>query len=103
MTTRFDGNNILYFLHNFNKEHIRGNQKYNIKIKKRKFTHDEITKFLTEKNPLLIQQQESKKFALIYDYNEKYAIKIVVVIKDKYIDLPTAHPIKKRNLKKLLK
>jgi len=65
MTTRFDERNILYFLHNFNKDHIRCNQKYNIKIKKRKFTHEEITKFLTEKDPFLVQQQESKKFALL--------------------------------------
>ena len=103
MTTRFDENNIVYFLHNFNKEHIRCNPKYNIKIKKRKFTHNEIIKFLTEKSPLIIQQQEPKKFALFYDYNEKYDIKIVVVIKDKYIDLPTTHQVKKRSLKKLLR
>lgn len=95
MTTRFDESNIVYFLHHFNKKHIRCNQKYNIKIKKRKFTHEKITKLLTEKDPFFIQQQESKKFALYYDYNKKYDIKIVIVIKDKYIDLPTAHPIKK--------
>jgi len=95
MTIRFDESNIVFFLHNFNKEHIRCNQKYNIKIKKRKFTHEEITKFLAEKDPFLIQQQESKKFALVYDYDEKHDIKIVIAIKGKYIDLPTAHPIKK--------
>ncbi|KZX16773.1 hypothetical protein MBCUT_06370 [Methanobrevibacter cuticularis] len=95
MTTRFDESTIVDYLNNFKKEHIRRNHKYNDKIKKRKISHEEIVKFLTEEEPLLIEQQESKKFALFYDYNTNYIIKIIIVLKDKFINLPTAHPIKK--------
>ncbi|MCL2115276.1 MAG: hypothetical protein FWH29_03550 [Methanobrevibacter sp.] len=38
MTTRFDENNIVDYLHKFEKVHIRRNPKYNDKIKKRKFS-----------------------------------------------------------------
>lgn len=104
MTNRFDEGNIVEYLHNFKKEHIRRNQRYNDKIKKRNFSHDEIVEFLTEKEPLLIEQQESKKFALFYDYNNynnNHIIKIIIVLKDKFINLPTAHPIKKDNFRNI--
>lgn len=101
MTARFNENNIVEYLHNFKKDHIRQNPKYNDKIKKRKFSHEKIIKFLIEEEPLLIEQQESKKFALFYDYNNNYIIKIIIVIKDKFINLPTTHPIRKDRFEKI--
>jgi len=54
MTTRFDGNNIIAYLHNFDKNHIRQNEHYNIRSEERKFSHEEILKFITKEIPLFI-------------------------------------------------
>ena len=58
-----------------------------------------IIRFLTEEEPLHIEQQESKKFALFYDYDIDYIIRIIIVLKDKFINLSTHIQLKKKTLK----
>ena len=58
-----------------------------------------IIRFLTEEEPLHIEQQESKKFALFYDYDIGYIIRIIIVLKDKFINLSTHIQLKKKTLK----
>jgi len=91
MTIRLDENNIVEYLHNFNKKHIRQTKHSNRKLKVRKFSFEVIIKLITEETPVNIKQEESKKFALIYSYDEKQDIRIVIAIKDKFINIVTQH------------
>ena len=95
MTTRLNENNIVDYLQNFNKNRIRPTNHSNERCRERNFSIDDIIDIITKENPIYIDQQESKKFALIYEYGNNY-IKVVIAIKDKFIDIPTVHKIGKK-------
>jgi len=78
MTTRFDESNIVDYLHNFNEKHIRHGNHSNERQREWKFSFDEISNFLKEELPIDIKQQEAKKFALTYYYNDKYNFYVVI-------------------------
>ncbi|WP_066971133.1 hypothetical protein [Methanobrevibacter filiformis] len=62
----------------------------------------DIIRFITEETPVLIEQQEPKKFALFYCYSGRiYLIKIIIAVKSRFIDLPSVHCIKTERLEKL--
>ena len=82
MTKRFDKDNIIDYLHNFNKNCLRETIHSNLRHKERIVLYEETEKFLFEKKPIIIDQQDSKKFALIYEYDDTYNIKIVIALKD---------------------
>jgi len=91
MTIRLDENNIVKFLHNFNKKHIRQGKHSNYRCKQRKIPFDDIILFLTLKFPVYIEQQGNKKFALVYHYRDEYYIYIVIAVKDKFINMVTQY------------
>ncbi|MCL2115540.1 MAG: hypothetical protein FWH29_04890 [Methanobrevibacter sp.] len=91
MTIRLNEYNIVDYLHSFNKKHIRQTKHSNRKLKTRKFSFELIIKLITEETPLDIKKEESKKFALVYKYKEQYNLRIIVAIKDKYINIVTQH------------
>jgi ABC-type microcin C transport system permease subunit YejE len=95
MTNRFDEDNILDYLHSFNKNHIRPTNHAHIRFKQRNFSLDELSEIITKEKPVCVKQQGSKKFSLIYEYDDNN-VNIVVAIKDKFINIPTVHKIKKR-------
>ena len=97
---RFDENNIVDYLHNFNKNRIRQGKHSNSRRKRRKFPVELIIELISEKFPLYIEQQETKLFAMTYHYNENYNIYMVLAIKDKFINLVTQHKISKKELEK---
>jgi len=96
MTTRFDENNIVDYLHNFNEKCIRQGNHSNERRKEWKFSFDEITNFLKEESPIDIQQQGTKKFALKYYYNDIYDFFIVISLKDKFINILTQYKTKRK-------
>ena len=96
MTTRIDENNIVDYLHNFNKKHIRQTKHSNTKRKDRKFPIEFIIITLTEKYPIIIKQKKNKKFALVYPYTQEYNLNIVISIKDKYINIVTQYIFNKK-------
>jgi len=101
MTIRLNENNIIDYLRNFNKNHIRQSKHSNSRRKRREFPVELIIELISKKSPIHIEQQETKLFALTYPYTEDYNIYIVVAIKDKFINLVTQHKIsKERSLKK---
>jgi len=95
MTKRLDTNNIIDYLHNFNKNCLRQTKHSNIQLKKRKLSFNNVCKLLNERTPVKIEQQQNKKFSLTYDYDDKYNICIVIAIKDKFINIVTQHRDKK--------
>ena len=103
MTIRLDENNIINFLHNFNKKHIREGKHSNYRSKQRKILFDDIIMFLTLEFPVQIEQQETKKFALIYHYHGEYYIYIVIAIKDKFINIVTQYMFNRSKKRELLK
>jgi hypothetical protein len=82
MTQRFNENNIVDYLHNFNKNCTRPNKHSIFRYKERKLLLKDTNNFLTEKNPKIIKQCESKEFSLIYDYDNKHYYYIIIAIKD---------------------
>ena len=60
MTIRLDEENIVNFLHNFNKKHIRQGKHSNYRRKERQISFNEIIIFLTKKSPIHIEKQETK-------------------------------------------
>ena len=95
MTMRFDENNIVDYLHNFNKNCIRQSKHSNFRHKERELFFEDTNKFLSEKIPIIIKQQDSKKFALTYAYDTKHNFYIVIAIKDKFINIVTQYIIDK--------
>jgi len=95
MTMRFDKNNIVDYLHNFNKNCIRQSKHSNVRHKQRELFFEDTNKFLSEEIPTSIEQQDSKKFSLTYDYDDKHNFYIVIAIKDKFINIVTQHIIDK--------
>lgn len=91
MTMRFDENNIVDYLHNFNKNCIRQSKHSNFRHKEREIFFEDTNKFLNEKIPIFIEQQEPKKFALIYDYDDNHNFYIVIAVKDKFINIVTQY------------
>ena len=91
MTNRLDKNNIINFLHNFNRKHIRQGKHSNYRSKERKIPFDEVVFFLTQNFPVKIEQQGTKKFALTYHYWGEYYIYIVIAVKDKFIIMVTQY------------
>ncbi|RBQ23688.1 hypothetical protein ALNOE001_07530 [Candidatus Methanobinarius endosymbioticus] len=95
MTMRFDEDDIVKYLLNFNKNHIIPTNHSKMRNRQRNFSLNELIEIIKTEKPIYIQQQEFKKFSLIYEYeNEK--IKRVIVIKDKFINIATAHRIGKK-------
>ena len=85
MTQRINENKILEYLKKFNKKKIRETKHSNCKQKVRNVSFNDITYLLLNETPFNIVQQESKKFALSYNFNEKYNLVIVIALKDKFI------------------
>ena len=48
------------------------------------------------KKILNLEQQGVKKFALTYDYDDKYNFCIVIALKDKYINIVTQYKFDKK-------
>jgi len=48
------------------------------------------------KKNLNLEQQGVKKFALTYDYDDKYYFCIVIALKDKYINIATQYKFDKK-------
>ena len=56
MTKRLDTNNIIDYLHNFNKNCLRQTKHSNIQLKKRKLSFNNVCKLLNERTPVKIEQ-----------------------------------------------
>lgn len=95
MTMRFDKIYITDYLHNFNKNCIRQSKHSNFRHKERELFFEDTKKLLSEKNPTIIEQQDSKKFALTYDYDDKDKVYIVISVKGKFINIVTLYIIDK--------
>ena len=95
MTMRFNEKNIVDYLHNFNKNCIRQSKHSNFRHKERELFFKDTNKFLSEKSPIIIEQQGSKKFALTYNYDNKHNFYIVIAVKDKFINIVTQYIIDK--------
>ena len=95
MTRRLDESNIIVYLHNFDEKHIRQGNHSNKRRKDWEFSFKEIINYLKDEFPVDIEQQGTKKFALTYNYNDKYYFYIVIALKDKFINILTQYKIKK--------
>jgi len=96
MTLRIKENNIIKHLKKFNKNQIRETQHSKCKKKIRKVSFEKIVDLLLNESPIKIEQQENKKFALTYKYNEQYNLFIVISLKDKFINIVTLYPFTKK-------
>ena len=95
MTVRFDEKNVVEYLHNFNKNRIRQSKHSKFRHKERELFFKDTSRFLSEKIPIIVDQQNSKKFALTYDYDDKHNFYIVISLKDKFINVVTQYIIDK--------
>ena len=92
---RFDENNIVDYLHNFNKNCIRQSKHSNFRHKERELFFEDTNRLLSEEIPINIEKQNSKKFALTYNYDNKHNFYIVIAVKDKFINIVTQYIIDK--------
>ncbi|MBF4469215.1 MAG: hypothetical protein ISP01_07390 [Methanobrevibacter arboriphilus] len=96
MTNRITSENIVDYLHNFNENHFREGRHSSRRRKLRHIEFEKIKVKLKTEMPIDIEQQEIKKFALTYYFNENYNIYIVIALKDKFINIVTQHIISKK-------
>ena len=68
MTKRFDENNIIDYINNFNKKHIRNTKHSKLRLSNlSEFSFEDIIKIIKEDESLNIEKQVQKNFTLI-DY-----------------------------------
>lgn len=84
---RLDKDNIIEYIQSFNKKQIRQTRHSNSKTKNRRMSFEDITRLLLIEKPVMMEQQEFKKFLLVYEYDEIYDGYIVISIKDKFIKI----------------
>ena len=106
MTKRWNEEEIISFLKSIKKEQVRLTKHAKDMLDResnpdKKIPWNIIVDLITKQTPVNIEKQDTKKFGLTYHYpiKDKYDIYIVILIKDKFINVATQFITNKKRRK----